>query len=92
MRGVHSVADDLRRNVFTEVARLTYEGGDYSRVDLILYKIVPGEVAKHRHDVFLERAIMGTTIFRTFSKKLPDGFTYFKENFNSPLPRAKKST
>ena len=58
MRGVHSVADDLRRNVFTEVARLTYEGGDYSRVDLILYKIVPGEVAKHRHDVFLERAIM----------------------------------
>lgn len=58
MRGVHSVADDLRRNVFTEVARLAYEGRDHSRVDLIPYKIVPGEVAKHRHDVFLERAIV----------------------------------
>ena len=50
--------DDIRRNVFTEVARLAYEGGDYSRIDLIPYKIVPGEVAKHRHDVFLERAIV----------------------------------
>ncbi|MCI2055754.1 MAG: 4Fe-4S dicluster domain-containing protein [Oscillibacter sp.] len=58
MRGVHSAVDDIRRNVFTEVARIAYEGGDYSRVDLIPYKIVPGEVAKHRHDVFLERAIV----------------------------------
>jgi [FeFe] hydrogenase (group B1/B3) len=52
------VVDDIRRNVFTEVARLAYEGGDYSRIDLVPYKIVPGEVARHRHDVFLERAIV----------------------------------
>ena len=58
MRGVHSAVDDIRRNVFTEVARLAYEGGDYSRIDLIPYKIVPGEVARHRHDVFLERAVV----------------------------------
>ena len=58
MRGVHSAVDDIRRNVFTEVARLAYEGGDYSRIDLIPYQIVPGEVARHRHDVFLERAIV----------------------------------
>ncbi len=58
MRGVHSAVDDIRRNVFTEVARLAYEGGDYSRIDHIPYKIVPGEVAHHRHDVFLERAIV----------------------------------
>ena len=58
MRGVHSAVDDIRRNVFTEVARLAYEGGDYSRIDLIPYKIVPGEIARHRHDVFLERAIV----------------------------------
>ena len=58
MRGVHSAVDDIRRRVFTEVARLAYEGGDYSRIDLIPYKIIPGEVAKHRHDVFLERAIV----------------------------------
>ena len=58
MRGVHSAVDEIRRNVFTEVARLAYEGGDLDRVDMIPYTIVPGEVAHHRHDVFLERAIV----------------------------------
>ncbi len=58
MRGVHSAVDDIRRNVFTEVARLAYEGGDMDRVDMIPYKIIPGEVAYHRHDVFLERAVV----------------------------------
>ena len=58
MRGVHSAVDDIRRNVFTEVARLAYEGGDLKRVDEIPYKMIQGEVAHHRHDVFLERAIV----------------------------------
>ena len=58
MRGVHSAVDDIRRSVFTEVARLAYESDDYSRFDRIPYKIVPGEIAHHRHDVFLERAIV----------------------------------
>ena len=58
MRGVHSAVDDIRRNVFTEVARLAYEGGDLNRVDLIPYQMIRGEVAHHRHDVFLERAIV----------------------------------
>ena len=58
MRGVHSAVDDIRRNVFTEVARLAYEGGDLSRVDEIPYKMIQGEVAKHRADVFLKRAIV----------------------------------
>ena len=57
MRGVHSAVDDIRRNVFTEVARLAYEGGEYSRVDTIHYKLTPTEVAEFRHDIFLERAI-----------------------------------
>ena len=35
VRGVHSAVDDIRRNVFTEVARLAYEGGDMSRVDMV---------------------------------------------------------
>ena len=58
MRGIHSVVDDIRKSVFEEVARLAYEGGDYSRIDRIPYKIVPGEVAKYRSNVFLERAIV----------------------------------
>ena len=62
MRGVHSAVDDIRRNVFTEVARLAYESDDYKQVDMIPYKIVPGEVAHHRHDVFLERAIVSARL------------------------------
>ena len=58
MRGIHSVVDDIRRSVFTEVARLAYEGGDFSRIDALPYKIIPGEDAQYRHDVFLERAIV----------------------------------
>ena len=44
MRGVHSAVDDIRRSVFTEVARLAYSGDDYTGVDMIPYKIVPGGV------------------------------------------------
>ena len=62
MRGVHSAVDDIRRNIFTEVARLAYESDDYKQVDMIPYKIVPGEVAHHRHDVFLERAIVSARL------------------------------
>ena len=58
MRGVHSAVDDIRRKVFTAVAKLAYEGGDYSRIDLIPYEIVPGEVGKFRNNLFLERAIV----------------------------------
>ena len=62
MRGVHSAVDDIRRSVFTEVARLAYGSDDYKQVDMIPYKIVPGEVAHHRHDVFLERAIVSARL------------------------------
>ena len=33
MRGVHTFINDIRRQVFTEVARLAFEGGDYSQGD-----------------------------------------------------------
>ena len=51
--GIYSSVTDIRRKVFTEVARLAYEGGDYSRVEELPYKIVPGEVAKYRDSIFL---------------------------------------
>ena len=59
MRGVHTFVNDIRRSVFTEIARMAYEGGDYSRIAALPYKIIPGEVAEHRENVFLERAIVG---------------------------------
>ena len=59
MRGIHSSVTDIRRKVFTEVARLAYEGGDYSRIEELPYKIIPGEEASYRESIFLERAIVG---------------------------------
>ena len=59
MRGIYSSVTDIRRQVFTEVARMAYEGGDYSRGEELPYKILPGEVSKYRDSIFLERAIVG---------------------------------
>ena len=59
MRGIYTSITDLRRRVFTEVARLAYEGGDYSRIEELPFKIIPGEKASYRNSIFLERAIIG---------------------------------
>lgn len=59
MRGIYTSITDLRRRVFTEVARLAYEGGDYSRIEELPFKIIPGETASYRDSIFLERAIIG---------------------------------
>ena len=58
MRGVHSAVDDIRRTVFKEVAKLALEGSDPRLADQIPLKMIRGDVARHRHDVFLERAIV----------------------------------
>lgn len=59
MRGIQNTVTNIRRQVFTEVARLAYEEGDYKhRMEMIPYKICPGEVATYRDSIFLERAIV----------------------------------
>ena len=58
MRGIYSSVTDIRRKVFTEVARMAYEGGDYHRIQKLPYKILPGDVGKYRDSIFLERAIV----------------------------------
>ncbi len=55
----HSNLTTIRRKVFTEVASLAYEGGDYSRIVESPYRIIPGEQASYRDSIFLERAIVG---------------------------------
>lgn len=60
MRGIYNSVTDIRRKVFTEIARLAYEGGDYAtKIEQLPYKILPGEHAKYRESIFLERAIVG---------------------------------
>ncbi len=62
MRGIPSLITEIRRKVFTEVARLAYEGGDYSKVEDLPFVIVPGDRPLHRESIFLERAIAGERI------------------------------
>ena len=61
MRGLTSSVTDIRKKVFTEVARLAYDG-DYDRMEKLPYIIVPGETAKYRESIFLERAIAGERV------------------------------
>ena len=63
MRGFHSIVDEIRQDVFKEVAKLAYEGGDYrKRMEKLPYEILPGEVGEQRDSIFLERAIVGERI------------------------------
>ena len=57
MRGIPSLITDIRKKVFTEVARMAYSGRSYEGVDDLPYIIVPGDQPLHRESVFLERAI-----------------------------------
>jgi len=62
MRGIPSLITDIRKKVFTEVARMAYNGGDYSHAEDLPYVIVPGDQPLHRESVFLERAIAGERV------------------------------
>ncbi len=62
MRGIPSLITNIRKKVFTEVARMAYEGGDYSKAEDLPYIIVPGDQPLHRESIFLERAIAGERV------------------------------
>ena len=61
MRGVYTSVNDIRKRVFAEIARLSYEyesEEDLVKMEDIPYEIIPGEVSTYRESVFLERAIV----------------------------------
>ena len=62
MRGIPSLITDIRKRVFTEVAKMAYAGGDYSKAEDLPYEIIPGDRPLHRESVFLERAIAGERV------------------------------
>lgn len=66
MRGIYSNKTEIRHQVFTEVAKMAYEGGDFSRIDGLPYKLVPGEIGNYYNNIFLERAIIGERLRATF--------------------------
>ena len=62
MRGIPSLITDIRKKVFTEVARMAYNGQGYEAANDLPYIIVPGDRPLHRESVFLERAIAGERV------------------------------
>ena len=62
MRGIPSLITDIRKKVFTEVARMAYAGNGYAGAEELPYIIVPGDQPLHRESVFLERAIAGERV------------------------------
>ena len=62
MRGIPSLITDIRKKVFTEVARMAYSGKGYECANDLPYVIVPGDRPLHRESIFLERAIAGERV------------------------------
>ena len=60
MRGIYTSVNVIRKRVYAEVARLSYDykDGDLSQMEQIPYNVIPGEVSMYRESVFLERAIV----------------------------------
>ena len=63
IRGIETPLTEVRREVFSELARIAFEGKDLSdEIEKAVFKIIPGEVPKFRDSVFKERAIVGERI------------------------------
>lgn len=50
---------NIRRIVFSEIARLAYEDGNLSKLGDSTYALLPGERATYRESIFRERAVVG---------------------------------
>ena len=88
MRGIETGKVRIRHEVFTEIARMAYEGGDYAkRLEELPFKIIPGEIGSSRDSLFLERAVVGERLrlamglpLRKFSE-----FSLFSEGVEEAL-------
>ena len=61
MRGIYTNVNDIRKRVFSEVARLSYEykeDMDLEQMRQIPYNVIPGILSSYRESAFLERAIV----------------------------------
>lgn len=83
MKEIYGTIVEIRRKVFAEVARIAFGDYDISELEDSSYRIVPGEVAKYREDIFRERAVadervrlaMGMGVRKVgVYKKVTDGF------------------
>ena len=57
MRGLDTPIRKLRKQVFTEIARLAYSRADIKTIEEIPFIITPGDEPKYRESIYRERAI-----------------------------------
>lgn len=77
MRGIKSTKSRIRKKIFKEIANLAYDGWDEKRFSNLPYRIIPGEIAKYRDSVFVERAVV--------SERLRAAMGLPLRNFNSEM-------
>lgn len=81
MKGTYTSLNNLRRQVFAEVARLAYDDAPYEAFNDLPYKIIPGEYGTYRDSVFLERAVVRQRI------RLAVGLSPHRANENQPVSK-----
>lgn len=58
MRGINTPIKGLRKQVFTEVARVAFDSTSVNDdIEAIPYKITPGDTPLYRESIYRERAI-----------------------------------
>ena len=72
MRGIKTRKSNLRKTVFTEVAKMAFEGWDEKKFENLPYKIISGEVAQYRDSVFVEREIVAERLRAAMGLSLRD--------------------
>lgn len=58
MRGITNNKSRIRHQIFTEIARLAYQGWDPKKFENLPYKIVVGEEAQYQDNIFVEREVV----------------------------------
>lgn len=72
MRGIKTSKSRLRKTIFTEVAKLAFEGWDAKKFENLPYKIIKGEVAQYRDSVFVEREVVAERLRAAMGVSLRD--------------------
>lgn len=72
MRGIKTTKSRLRKIIFTEVAKMAYEGWDEKKFENLPYKIITGDVAQYRDSVFVEREVVAERLRAAMGLSLRD--------------------
>jgi [FeFe] hydrogenase (group B1/B3) len=76
MRGIKTSKSRIRKRIFTEVAKLAFEGWDVDKFQNLPYKIVSAEDAQYNDSIFVEREVVAERLRVTMGLSLRDFENY----------------